>query len=91
MLLVSDMNSQMPGGLGWRELILMAAIVLLLAGASRLTVFAREENHDGVEWASSRVLQRALHSPTSQPSAGGTRTAWPSTRAASGNVQRKTS
>lgn len=91
MLQVSDMSSQMPGGLGWRELILMAAIVLLLAGASRLTVFSREANHDAAEWASSGVLRRASHSPTSRPSAVGTRDSWPWEKAASPKVQRRTS
>jgi len=63
MLPVSDLNSQMLGGLGWRELILMAAIVLLLAGADRLTGFSREKSHRKAERASSRAYLDRLLGP----------------------------
>lgn len=63
MLLASDVNAQMLGGLGWRELILMAAIVLLLAGADRLTGFSREGSQHRTEWASSRAYLDRLLGP----------------------------
>jgi hypothetical protein len=62
MRLASDVNAQMLGGLGWRELILMAAIVLLLASASRLTGFSKKSHH-GAEQASSRAYLDRLLGP----------------------------
>ena len=59
MLQLSDVNPQVLGGLGWRELILMAAIVLTLVGASRPKVFRREEDLDEAESAPSGGPRRA--------------------------------
>jgi hypothetical protein len=62
------MDSQMLlGGLGGRELILIVAIALLLAGASRLTRLQRarstEGTREGVDGASSRAYLDRLIGP----------------------------
>jgi len=51
------------GGFGGGELILIAAIALLLAGASRLTGFSRGEAHQGAEGASARAYLDRLLGP----------------------------
>ena len=61
--MANQVSVQLFAGLGGSELILMGAIVLLLAGASVITGFARTR-HDEADGAGARAYLDALLGPS---------------------------